>query len=62
MIACGVYVEWIDGTEKSYICEDVEIKDNMLIIRCSETIFNTVFYIPIYIPITQSIRSIKIKK
>jgi len=58
MIACGVYVEWVDGTEKSYTCEDAEIKDNMLIIRYSENIFNTVCYVPI----TPSIRGIKIKK
>lgn len=58
MIACGVYVEWIDGTDKSYICEDAEVKDNMLIIRYSENPFNTV----LYVPITQSIRDIKIKK
>lgn len=56
--ACGVYVEWTDGTEKSYTCEDAEIKDNMLIIRYSENPFNTVYYVPI----TQNIRDIKIKK
>lgn len=55
MIACGVYIEWVDGKEKNYMCEDAEIKDNMLIIRYSENLFN-------YVPITQSIRDIKIKK
>ena len=54
-MACGVYVEWTDGTEKNYVCEDAEIKDNMLIIRYSENLFN-------YVPITQYIRNIKIKK
>lgn len=56
--ACGVYVEWIDGANKSYTCEGAEVKDNMLIIRYSENQFNTV----LYVPITQSIRDIKIKK
>lgn len=58
IVACGVYVEWIDGANKSYICEDAEVKDNMLIIHYSENQFNTV----LYVPITQSIRDIKIKK
>lgn len=56
--ACGVYIEWIDGTEKSYTCEDAVIKDNMLIIYYSGNLFNTM----VYVPITQHIRDIKIKK